>query len=127
MDDTEVVVVSSAKDGDISQNILESLKNTSINAIRTKRHWYGEDEAKDKDTMDYAENAARIKKTKLILFLEIEFSMGYSDCNDEVFFAYENQVPILRAQLAENAAVMHYSGSMAMMLNISPVIVVQRK
>jgi ABC-type branched-subunit amino acid transport system substrate-binding protein len=127
VDDTEVVVVSSAKDVDISQNILESLKNTSINAIRTKRHWYGEDEAKDKDTMDYAENAARIKKTKLILFLETEFSMGCSDCNDEVFFAYENQVPILRAQLAENAAVMHYSGSMAMMLNISPVIVVQRK
>ncbi len=127
VDRTEVVVISSTKDADISEKILRSLQNTSINAIRTKRHQDGNDEAKDKDTMVYAQNAARIKKTKLILFLETEFSMGCSDCNDEVFFAYENQIPILRAQLAENAAVIHYSGSMAMMLNISPVIVVQRK
>tara|TARA_B100001121_G_scaffold309092_1_gene334849 strand:- start:1180 stop:2550 length:1371 start_codon:yes stop_codon:yes gene_type:complete len=126
VDSTEVVVVSSTKDWDISEKILGSLKNTSINAIRTKRQQEGDEEAKDKDTMDYAQNAARIKKTKLILFLETEFSMDCSDCNDEIFFAYENQIPILRAQLAENAMVIHYSGSMAMMLNISPVIVVQR-
>ena len=107
MDSTEVVVVSSNKDWDISEKILGSLTNTRINAIRTKRQQEGDEEAKDKDTMDYAQNAARIKKTKLILFLETEFSMDCSDCNDEIFFAYENQIPILRAQLAENAMVIH--------------------
>lgn len=75
VDSTEVVVVSSTKDWDISEKILGSLTNTSINAIRTKRQQEGDEEAKDKDTMDYAQNAARIKKTKLILFLETEFSM----------------------------------------------------
>ena len=68
--------------------------------------------------MNYAQNAARIKKMKLTLVLETEYSIGCSDCIDEVFFAYENQIPIFHAQLTETAIFIQYSGSMAMMLNI---------
>ena len=122
---SEVVLVSSKKDSDVATNILSRLTETGVDAVMTNRINSAVEEGKD--TSDYATNAARVKKTKLILFLETAHSMDCSDCNDEIFFAYENQVPILRAHLGEYAIVTHFSGSMAMMLNISPVIAVQHK
>lgn len=122
---SEVLLVSSQKDSDVAKNILSRLTETGVDAFMTNR--VNSEVEEGKDTSDYATNAARIKKTKLILFLETAYSMDCSDCNDEIFFAYENQVPILRAHLGEYAIVTHFSGSMAMMLNISPVIAVQHK
>ena len=124
---SDIVIVPGQGDGDIAQAIQKQLSQVGCKVVVTARESHVEgDEDVEVDSDMYARNAALVKKTNMILFLETPESMKSSECNDEIFFAYEQARPIFRLQIAQEKEIIHLSGSMAMMLTVSKLHRVSR-
>ena len=117
---SDIVIVPATADTDIAKTIGEQFTAVGVKVCVTAREGHSEgSENVEVDNDMYARNAAMIKKTQMILFLETNARMKSSECNDEIFYAYEQTTPILRVQIAQDKETVLLSGSMAMMLTVS--------
>ena len=117
---SDIVIVPATADTDVAKTIGEQFTTVGVKVCVTAREGHSEgSENVEVDNDMYVRNAAMIKKTQMILFLETNASMKSSECNDEIFYAYEQTKPILRVQIAQDKETVLLSGSMAMMLTVS--------
>ena len=117
---SDIVIVPATADTDVAKAIGEQFAAVGYKACVTAREGHSEgDDNVEVDNDIYVRNAAMIKKTQMILFLETNASMKSSECNDEIFYAYEQATPILRLQIAQDRETVLLPGSMAMMLTVS--------
>ena len=117
---SDIVIVPAMTDTEVAKTIGEQFAAVGYKVRVTAREGHSEGrENVEVDNDMYVRNAAMIKKAQMILFLETNESMKSSECNDEIFYAYEQATPILRLQIAQDKETVLLSGSMAMMLTVS--------